>query len=225
MHQINKILKKIIHSSFKIYAYIIVIYCHIFRNLYKLTAKLYPDYIMNVKMIDTCSNKVYICRKNIKEVLNLNKADGTKFYIIHIWNSNTSAVEYYIINDKLLFDIYFDIYMNSPNYLTTRTNIQCIKNIRRYYELNKKENNIYAIIIDNKDVTKLFQKYRSSISIPGNLTAHALYIYYCSKTSVTIEPLITLTNEAIKNIAITCIDYNLDEKIFNYNDLIDVNVI
>jgi hypothetical protein len=178
---------------------------------------------MNVKIIDTCSNKVYICGKNIKELLNSNKADGTKFYIIHIWNRNTSAVDYYIINDKLLFEIY--IYL--PIYLTTstRTNMQCIKNIRRHYELNKKENNIYAIMIDNKDVTKLFQKYRSSISIPGNLTAHALYVYYCSKTSVTIEPLITLTNEAIKNITITCIDYNLDEKIFNYNDRIDVNVI
>jgi len=114
------------------------------------------------------------------------------------------------------------MYIPVPIYLTTRTNMQCIKNIRRHYELHKKENNIYAIMIDNKDVTKLFQKYRSSISIPGNLTAHALYVYYCSKSSIALEPIITFTNETIHNITITCIDYNLDEKIFNYSDIIDV---
>jgi hypothetical protein len=116
------------------------------------------------------------------------------------------------------------MYIPVPIYLTTRTNMQCIKNIRRHYELHKKENNIYAIMIDNKDVTILFQIYRSSISIPGNLTAHALYVYYCSKLSVALEPIITLGNDAdaLKKITITCIDYNLDEQIFHYNDLIDL---
>jgi hypothetical protein len=150
-------------------------------------------------------------------------------------------VDYYIINEYILHQIYnynstqntYTNYTNYTNYtvpyLTTRTNTQCIKNIRRYYELNKKENNIYTLMIDNKDVTKLFQKYRSSISIPGNLTAHALYIYYCSKSSVSVsvsvsapnKPINIYSREAIEKSTITCIDYNLNEKIFNYNDIID----
>ena len=181
----------LIKNIFKLSGYISLLYSILSTSIYKYINSIYPSYIINIKIINTNENTVTIYGNN----LNLLVINNECYYIINIWNKKLCSINYFILNNKLLNNIHKHQFID--NILT------------RYSSL--KNNNIYAIIICKKDVTHIFEKYLASISIPNNITAHTLYLYYCYKYH--IQP-------TIHNSAVTIVDYDLNEKIFTYNEFI-----
>jgi len=190
---------------FKTIGYFSIIRDYLFKVCYKLINNWYPNHIVNIKIIDTQLNKVYIHGNNLNTIDLLQLHNPHIFYVINIWNKELCKNNYYIINNTLF------------NQLSIHNNkIQShllISNLLSYNTLI--DNNIFAITIFNKDVTHVFEKYFKSISIPNNVTAHALYLYYCYKYH--IQPV-------IQNSSITIINYDLIEKTFNYNDIINCDL-
>ena len=205
----------IIKNFFKSYAYLTIIRCYISRKLYKLLYNFYPDHIMNIKVIDTQTNSVYIHGNNINTLMNFNsRINNTlteRFYVISIWNKNKCAGDYYILNEAI-FNTICKLNMTTKNMFLNNDILErsFIRNVREYCH-KYIDNDIYSIIISNKDVTHIFEKYRTSISIPNNVTAHALYLYYCYKYH--IQPI-------IQQSSVTYINYDLDEFTITYNNFI-----
>lgn len=178
---------------FKLSGYISVIYSLTSKEIYKYINSIYPNHIINIKIINTNLHNVIIHGNNSHSLYNNTNDDC--YYVISIWNKKKCGVNHFMLNNTLLNNINKDKFIES---------------ILNQYG-NVKNSNIYAIIICNKDVTHIFEKYLGSISIVTNMTAHSLYLYYCYKYH--IQP-------TLQNSAVTIIDYDLNEKTYTFNDII-----
>lgn len=198
-------MKQFIHFSikiiFKIIGYYNIIYDILSHNIYRLINTYNSSYINNIKIINTTTNSVTIHGNNLQSI-KINKNDADVYYVINIWNKESYKNMYFILNSEIFYKLAYC--NNKPNEKLL------IKNLIHSKYIN---NNIYAIIISNKDVTHIFEKYFESISIHQNVTAHVLYLYYCYKYHV--QP-------SIQNSYVTIVNYDLDEIVYHYNDIINV---
>jgi hypothetical protein len=205
----------IFRTLFKYIIQLNIIGSHIWCNVIKFI----PSHIKKIKVIDLTNNDIYIYKSSIHNLINydylLNNnilTDNTlndKFYIFTAWDQKQLSHKHYIIGDKLMVKITKSLKRNN-NIITEKAFIN------KLYLYHKKyiDHNIFSIIISDKDVTHIFDKYKLSIAIPNNITVDALYLYYCIVNNI---------NFSINNINLTCVDYNLEEKKYNTNDYIISN--
>ena len=174
-------------------------------NVWHHIMKYIPNYIESIYIINTQDHTVCESKKHILYLYN-NTEQLYQYLVITVWNKKTMSHKYYIVNSLLLKKI-IDISSNRPICDNT-----LIINIEKYH-ISFTDNNIFSILISQKDNTHLFDKFRRSIAIPNNVSAHALYLYYCYHNNI---------HPSIKKSEITCVDYNLDEKTFKLHDIINI---
>jgi hypothetical protein len=167
------------------------------NSLIKKFTKQIPSYIESIKIIDVIDHNVYDSNSTLKYLSN--SVNTEKYYVLTIWNNKAQQKMYYLVNNTILRKLYHDT--------SDRHFIDIIAEYHNKY-IN---NNIFSILISGKDVTHIFDKFKASIAIPKNLTAHVLYLYYCKIYN--IQPL-------LKKSLVSIIDFDLDEKIYKYSDFI-----
>jgi hypothetical protein len=173
-------------------------------NIWHHIMKYIPNYIESIYIINTQDHTVCESKKHIRYLYNL--SNNNQYFVITVWNKKTMSHKYYIVNNVLLKQI-LELSPNQPICDNT-----LIINIEKFHK-SFTDNNIFSILISQKDNTHLFDKFRRSIAIPNNVSAHALYLYYCYHYNI---------HPSIKKSEITCVDYNLDEITFKLHDLINI---
>ena len=128
----------------------------------------YPCFIDYIYRIDT-SRGIVIDDSCVRSKLLKNHT----FYMISVWNSDTSRYHKFLINGRLLAS---DI--GDKEWMTMRTRDIVKLLISIYDEHSTVNSNILAITVNNKDVTELLTDMRSSLSVKGNVTATALVLAY-----------------------------------------------
>jgi hypothetical protein len=174
--------------------YVAKAYFIIKTNIRSYYIQYIPSYIKSIKIIDTLTNTIKVYNK--ADIITPLKIPYT-FYKINIWNQKEKEYKYYIVNYKL-----FTKFINTTNF---------INEIDAYHKIFK-NNNIFAISINNEDVTNIFFKYKTSISIPNNIKVNVLYIYYCHKKKK------KLYNDNEVDIIFT--DYDFNETKYKLNEFI-----
>ena len=213
----NIFLKSLIKKLLKLRGYVSItnyyIYNTLYKRIYNTIYQLYPNYVISINIINTDSNYVYKYAGDFNTINTYLLGNDKIYYDISIWNKNTSEIEYYLLNNTNLHTLCY----NKDNLVNNSIYDTFIQNVTTLYSSHSRHhivNNIYAIYISTNDISDIFEKYRTSISIPNNLNVHALYLYYCYKRNI-------CPSNDKTNYPITIVDYNLDEKIFTYNEMID----